>query len=484
MLLRLVAPFRCHFNVNNHQTLCHVQEYADFWERTGRPIRDQLAAYPAVKDAVFLHARLGPATMRYQKIHENGSLIPPEVLQVVPSGDVGPLLADAVRRGEDALQDPKLRGAVAPLVETLLFHVYDNTIGLAEVSLDLDERWCEDPAEQRFAELQAWTNAFMNHLLPAYYRSSVYPMLLDLWRVDGREEFIETPGEYAGFPDVTLAAAPSRFFGTPAPDFDPAAAGHPLWVNRTLCIKGAAPEVRDQVLRHWVPSAGGHAELEKLFARPESVFLGWGHNIMDARPEGLLARDAWQALLLCQYFYTVLESTSLTLSRFVGMSLGRLSRRQMRQMSAVLQDIVSTVNLLIAQFNDTQQNLQGNRQLFLKDLKERWGIDAMVQSIEKKSAMVTQQIDHLYDRLTKVSQSVIETMLFAIGGIGLVEFCLNLAVYARTPLGDSKTLPGDDAVPGLLDLGAAVPADAVLWAGLGLLAVAFGLFLAFQRQRR
>jgi hypothetical protein len=481
MLLRLVAPFRCHFNVNSHQTLCNEAEYGRFWEKLAPALRERAETYPSVRELTSLHAALGPSTMRYQRLHENGSLIPPEVLQVVPSPDVSPLLADALERGEAALTDPKLRGGVAPRTETLLFRVYDNTIGLVEISLDVAERFFNDPAEHAVAELQGWTNAFMNHLVPAYYRTSLYPLLLDVWRLDGRGDFIETPGKHPGFPDVTLAAAPTRSFG-PMPGFDPAVAGHPLWVNRSLSIHGQAPAVREQVLHYWVPSARRDVDLEELFGKPEAVFLGWGHNIFDARPGSRIAEDAWQALLLCQYFDSVLESTSLTLSRFVGMSLGSLSRRQMRELSAVQQDIVSQVNLLIAQFNDTQQNLQGNRQGFLRDLKLRWGIDAMVQSIEKKSGMVTQQIDRLYDRLTKVSQSVTETILFAIGGIGLVEFCLNLAIYARTPIGNR--LPGDDGVPGLFDLGAAFPPDGVLWGGIGLLGIAFGLFFVFQRQRR
>jgi hypothetical protein len=481
MHLRLVAPFRCHFNVNSHQMLSNEGEYARFWEQLAPALHERVASYPLVREVLCLHAGLGTTMMRYQKLHESGSLIPPEVLQIVPSPEVGPLVADALERGEMALGDAKLRSGAAPQTDRLRFHICDNTIGLAEITLDVTERFCQEPAERAVADLQAWTNAFMNHLIPAYYRTALYPLLVDLWRLDAHGIFLETPGKYPGFPDVKVAVPASRAFG-PVPAFDAAVAGHPLWVNRSLSLHGQPPEVREQVVRHWIPSARRDTDMEELFRKPEAVFLGWGHNLFDARPGSRLAEDAWQALLLCQYFYTVLESTSLTLSRFVGMSLGNLSRRQMRELSAEQQDIVSTVNLLIAQFNDTQQNLQGNRQGFLRDLKHRWGIDSLVQSIEKKSAMVTQQIDRLYDRLTKVSQSVTETILFAIGGIGLVDFCLNLAIFSRTPIG--KEMPGEDGVPGLLDVGAALPPDLVLWGGIGLLGIAFGLFLVFQRQRR
>lgn len=480
MRVRLLSPFRCHFHVINAAVLGNEIGYCALWEQAQGAFHADRARHPHVAEAEFLHARYEPTSMRYQKLHENGNLLSPEALRLRPTPAAAELGREAAAKADEALSDAALKGAIRPLPETLLYRVYSNTMGLAEIEVEMPEAPFQKDGEQVCRAVQGWSNAFMNQVVPAHYRSLIFPMVYHAWQTDAAGAYIETPGAYHGFADVTLAMPPDRR-SDKLPDYHPEAAGRPLWVNRSLLLDDLEPKRLHAIVRHWVPPALFDGDVVEQL-RSEVVFLGWGHNIFPVPADSTVARDAWEALLLCQYFYTVLESTNLGLNRFIVLSLGNLSRPKTRDLSVLLQDVVSSVNLLVTQFNDTQQNLQGNRQVFLKTLKERWGMDTLVHNVEKKISIITGQINRLYERSVKWSQAYIQLLLFGIGGIALVDFCLGLVAFVRTQTVHPSQGPAADGVAGLLDLAAAFPPDGVLWGGLGVLAVLLFVFLFFLRR--
>ncbi len=480
MRVRLLSPFRCHLHFQSASVLGNEVGYCALWEQAQSAFHADRARHPHVAEAEFLHAHYETTSMRYQKLHENGSLLSPEVLRLRPTPAAAELTREATARADEALADASLEGAITPLPETLLYRVYGNTMGLAEVEVEVPEAPFHRDGEQVCRAVQTWSNAFMNQIIPAHYRSLVFPVVYDAWRADAAGAYVETPGAYHGFADVTLVSPPDRRSAA-LPDYHPETAGRPLWVNRSLFLDDLEPKRLHDVVRHWVPPALFDGDVVEQL-RSEVVFLGWGHNIFPVPAGSAVARDAWEALLLCQYFYTVLESTNLGLNRFIVLSLGNLSRKKTRDLGVLLQDVVSSVNLLVTQFNDTQQNLQGNRQVFLKTLKERWGMDTLVHNVDKKIAIITGQIHRLYERSVKWSQMYTQLLLFGIGGIGLVDFCLGLVSFVHSQTVHPSQGPASDGVAGLLDLAAAFPPDGVLWGGLGLLAVILATFLYFLRR--
>jgi hypothetical protein len=478
MRLRLVAPFRCHFNVNNHRVSADEGRYTPFWEEITQQLRARLSQYPLIQSVECLHARPTPAGMRYHRLHESGSLRPPEILRVQPASAMEPLIQEGMQKAEHAIAGGGLSGALAPIPETLLFRLYDNTLGMAEVAVEVPEARWQGDGNKVSAEIQMWSNAFMNHIVPAYYRSALFPLALDAWRLDAYGEYLETPGDHHGFPEITLRQPPERSTAS-LPDYEPAAAGQPLWVSRSLHVDGVPFPRRQAILRHWAPAAMGDIPREE---QTEFVYLGWGHNVFHTPHDSALAHDAWEALLLCQYFYTVLQSSNLGLTRFIGLSLGQLSHRETQKLDRVLQDVVASVNLIVTEFNDTQQNLQGHRQAFFKDLRVRWSMDTLLQNVEKKIGLVTDQINRLYEKSVKTGQALNGLILCAIGGIALISFCLSLSQYARSPVVHPDQGPAADGVWGLLDIAAAYPPDVVIWGGVILLAGLLGMFWLFQRR--
>lgn len=478
MRLRLVVPFRCHFNMNNPRVWADEDGYCRFWNEIAQALPASGRNYPLIRSCDFLHTQPTPVGLRYQRLAECGSLRSPEILRVHPAAEVDQLVRGAAKKAEDVLTVDRLKGALVFVSETLLFRLYDHTLGLAEVALEFPEALWEGDGKQLTVDIQNWSNTFMNQFIPAYYRSALFPLVIDLWRLDSAGGYLETPGDYHGFPEVTLKERAERTSAAPL-DYEPVAAGQPLWVNRSLHVDALNVPRRQAILKHWVASACDDIGMAR---QTEFVYLGWGHNVFNAPVDSVLARDAWEVLLLCQYFYTVLESANLGLTRFIGLSLGQLSHQETQKLDLVLQDVVASVNLLIVDFNDTQQNLQGHRQAFFKDLRHRWGVDTLVQNVEKKIGLVETQINRLYEKSVKTSQTLIGLILCAIGGIALVSLCLSLSQYARSAVVPSEQGPAGDGVWGLLDLAAVYPPDAVIWGGIFILTGLLGLFWLFQRR--
>jgi hypothetical protein len=237
MRIRLVAPFRCHFNVNNSRAATDEEGYCRLWQQIAGTLAAGLGKYPLIRQLDFPHARPMSAGLRYQKLHESGSLRPPEIAHIQPSEQIAALVAEAVKKAEAALTVPRLHGVLSLVPESLLFRLYDNTLGLAEAAVDIPESVWQEDGEQVCSDIQAWSNAFMNLLVPVCYRSTLFPLVIDCWRSDARGEYLETPGDYHGFPEVTLKEPVRPTAGT-VPAYEPDVAGQPLWVSRSLHVDG------------------------------------------------------------------------------------------------------------------------------------------------------------------------------------------------------------------------------------------------------
>lgn len=480
MRFRLIAPFRCHFNFHNRELLSNEPGCRNFWRALQPQIPELLRPLPLLGGVEFIHAREQPHGMRYHAIHEDGSLLPPEMIRLTP-GDAGMEHIREAAKTADAqvFTDSRWRGHLTPDAASFRLRLYDNTVGLAESFLDISAEF-QAVLHEHLTAFQDWCNIWFNEINRRFYSEAILPFVLDLWRRDRDGQFIEEPGRYTGFPDVTFDEELTRNFER-MPEFAQDAAGQFLWVNRSAFL------TRDELMNHrefihqWVPRLGID-DLGGLLEKDEFVRLDWGNNIFRAEPDSRLAGDAWEALSLCQYFYTVLEGMNLGLTRFVGLASGTLSRRQRDELAKLLEEVVSSVNYLVTQFADTQQNLQSNRQLFLKGLKQTWNMDDLVGNVEKKIGMVAAQINRLNEQSVKSNQYFIQLILFAIGGIALVDFCASLASFARTAAATPDVGAGADGVPGLLDLAGEYPPDSMIWGGLILLLALMGLFWIFQRR--
>ncbi len=479
MRMRLLSPFRCHLNIENSRVLHHEESYGRSWEEIRDAVGPDVEAIAPGTSIEFLHAGLAPMAMRFQNLSVDGSLFPPELLRIGPAAGAS-IVAEVAAEAEAELAGGAFAAIARPGAETLLFRVFDNTIAIAELTLDVDEDLLFADPEGAIDALQRYTNRLMETLVRRSYAGVIFPLLIAVWRRAGRRKFIEIPGSYTGFPDLTIEQETIRREPGPMPTFREGTAGQILWVNRSFCTAGLDPSRREALLDHWLPLATSEAGLRDQARAAGSVFLGWGHNVFDRPMDSRASSDAWYSLLLCQFFYTVLDCTSVGLSRFIGISLSGLSMKETQRLNSELQDVVSQVQLVTTQFHDTQQNLQGTRRAYFNDLAARWRMDVLTENVEKKIRIVTQLIERLFQRSTRLNQTLVEVMLFAIGGISLVSFGLSVSEYARS----KDPSPAVDNVPGLLDAGAALAPDLVIWGCIILLALWLVIFLGIDRRSR
>lgn len=478
MRMRLLSPFRSHLNVETSKVLSNEAEYIRTWAEVRRAVAPQLGALAPGCRVEFLHADLEPLMMRFHDVNVDGNLIPPELLRIGPPAD-SPAVAAASVEAEPLLAGAGFGGMIAPDPASLLFRVFDNTVTICQLDLDVDDdRFFAAPAAA-IAALQKYATCLMKALVRAAYDDLLYPLLIAIWRGDERGRFLEPPGSYTGFPDLTTEGpAPGR--SGPLPAYRPGIGGEILWANRSLYTHGLAPDRRALLLRHWLPWATSERRLRDEALEPGAIFLGWGHNVFDQPPDSRDSADAWHALLLAQFFDSVLDSASVGLSRFIGMSLSGLSIQEIKGLDATLQDVVSQVQLVTTQFHDARQNLQGSRRAYFNDLAERWRMDVMTENLERKIRIVSGLIERLFQRTTGRNQSLVQLMLFAIGGFSLLSYGLSLSQFALS----ARPSPADDHVWGLLDAGAAWPPDALIWVCMALLGLLLGVFLNADRRSK
>lgn len=479
MLMRLLSPFRCHLNVENSRVLHHEASYGRNWEEIREAVKPDIDARAPGTSVEFLHAGLAPMAMRFQNLSVDGSLFPPEILRITPPPGAS-IVAEVSGEAEAEVAGSRFAGIARPEADTLLFRAFDNTIAIAELTIDIDEDLVFADPEGAIDAIQRYTNRLMESLVRRYYAGVIFPLLIAAWRRSERRKFIETPGAYTGFPDITIVEETPGREDDPMPTFREGTAGQILWVNRSFCTAGLDPARRETLLDVWLPLATSEAGLRDHARSPGSIFLGWGHNVFDRPMDSRASCDAWYSLLLCQFFYTVLDCTSVGLSRFIGMSLSGLSMKETHRLNAELQDVVSQVQLVTTQFHDTQQNLQGTRRAYFNDLAARWRMDVLTDNVEKKIRIVTGLIERLFQRSTRLNQTLVELMLFAIGGISLLSFGLGLSQYAMS----TKPSPAEDRVWGLLDAGASLPPDLMIWVCVLLLILWLVIFLGIDKRSK
>ena len=479
MRMRLLSPFRCHLNIETSKVLSNEEDYGSNWALIRRAVQPDLDAIAPGTRVEYLHEGLAPMAMRFQNLGVDGSFFPPELLRVRPPADSS-FVADAAAEAEPQLADAGLAGMAAPEPESLLFRVYDNTIAICELTLVLADEPFFDRPEASIEALQGYTNRLMESIVRRYYAAVLLPLVVAIWRRDFRRKFIERPGSYTGFPDLTIREERLRRQSGEMPTRDEGVGGQILWVNRSLYTSGLDDSRREALLDRWLSLATSEGALREQARARGAVFLGWGHNAFDQPPDSRASDDGWYALLLGQFFYTVLDCTSVGLSHFIGISLRGLPMKETQGLNAKLQDVVSQVQLVTTQFHDTQQNLQGTRRAYFNDLAARWRMDVLTENVEKKIRIVTGLIERLFQRSTRLNQTLVEVMLFAIGGISLVSFGLSLSQFALSV----TPSPANDRVPGLLDAGAGLPPDLMIWGCILLLVLWLVVFLGIDRRSR
>lgn len=466
MHLYLIAPFHTCFGLKT-SNFADDPEYKNFWDKAARKLSD------SDKETVMLLHASKQEHLRYKVIDQDSHLLKEEVVRFTESALMNSIIGEAIQQADKQYLTRKQAGLIAYEADSAHFTLLDNTVGMFEIQLRLSDKL---PVSQPgFAGvIQHWTNELCRLVVTSCYKKIIYPFIQKLIAFDKKKLFIEAEGAHFGFPNIKTKKTKANAFGRET------SVGDPLWVSRTI-IQPPDEDIRVDFFNEWIFTQEEKKciiERLKLYREDEknSIYLGWGNNFFYACPNSNSVKDAKRILLLTQYFYVILDTLSLNLSFIIGASKNLKKVSQCREYNNTMKELVNTFSAIEIRFVDALQNLQGNREVFFRDLMGKWAFQELLDSIEKKADFCKRSINEQFQKSFKKGQMMAELLLLFLGGISLLEFTNTLIVYWFS-------IGVDDGIPGLYHLGKIFPPNALLWGAVFLLATFFFVYMRIYMKK-
>ncbi len=466
MHLYLIAPFHTCFGLKT-SNFADDPQYKYFWNEASQKLSKE-----DEETVMLLHASK-QEQLRYKVIDQDSHLLKEDVVRFTQSASMKKIIDEAIGQANKQYLSHEQDGLIDYTADSARFTLLDNTIGMFEIQLKLSDKL---PFSQPgFAGIiQHWTNHLCQLVVTSYYQKKIYPFIQKIMSLDHKKLFIESEGTHYGFPNIKTKKTKETSFGRETP------VGEPLWVNRTV-IQSPGEDIRVVFFNEWIFSKEDKKciiERLKLFREDEknSIYLGWGNNFFYAYTNSNAVKDAKRILLLTQYFYVILDTLSLNLSFIIGASKNIKKASKCRDYNATMNELINTFSAIEIRFVDALQNLQGNREIFFRNLIEKWAFHELLSSIEKKADFGKRSINEQFQKSFKKGQMMAELLLLFLGGVSLLEFTNTLIVYW-------SVIDIDDGIPGLYHLGKIFPPNALLWGAVFMLATFFFIYMRIYMRK-
>lgn len=472
MRIKLISPFRTHFNMYSHQYFYDEFIYRKFWDEVSE--KYSYSGHDIFTNVTFLHKSIEIDSLRFDSINSDGNIITPEVICIKNDKELS-LRIEKIFNEFTTESTEYLKQFVSVIHDSISIKLYDNTIAILVVDIEISNSRCSEFFEKLLVDIQPWSNDFMRLIVKTCYHKLI--KLIDLiWDVDsnGGQNIIQHHDKKSFYIDLS-----EKYESM----LDRGLLGVPLWINRTLYIDEVNNDNIEQVYKYWLCVDYNASNNMKYDLMNTHIFLGWGNSIIKSDISIEFDRDAIEALCICQYFNSVLDLANYRLNKLVGASGKRLNKQQTKKLDEELKEVISTVNLLLVHLNETKFNIQGKKQKYFSDLVTRWRLNDISYNIEKKVVFCTEKIDRFYKEESKKNQTGAELLLFSIGGIALVDFFLNIVYFTSDLRANEEMGTTRDGIPGLLDLGNYLSPDAMVWSGFLTLTIFLIIYIIFQTRR-
>lgn len=476
MRFGFVAPFNCLFNLNTHLLMTDKADFDQVCKEIVEKYHDPKGKFHQAGEFFFKNLiDFHKSGVKFYTSQKDGSSeFDPEIFFIDSTDKIQAYIAPAnlLACNEISSKHRELNFQVD--IEDCNIKFYDNAIGIATILLDVEPINPDISKEDFLHYIQEWSSFFVAHLIKTFYHEKIDPILKILQKhgKKGQTIFVQDVKDYPDYMKLVLDLKPGKKLSDRTGNV-----GQIKWVNITLFVDSLEEVDFDLLEKIWVVST---ERLERLRdeLRPEKpAFLGWGYNVIIGSLEQNLPSQAFRALHVCQYFYTIFENLGPSLLAIVGQSIKNERKREYAHQQKMLESVIMVVAVLRIQFDDLHQSLQGNTHLYINDLFRRWHMKTLMDGVDKKIKLCKEQVGMIQRKSQKVGQVVIESILFVLAGISLIEFFKNLADAGRN-LNLRR-----NGFPGILDLAADYPPDLVIWFGIFLFATACGIFAHFQRKR-
>lgn len=360
--------------------------------------------------------------------------------------------------------DPRER---SPKIESCHIELYDNTIGILRLVVEVPRHDSKDRLRTP-EEIDHLTTKFCGEVLVEHATGIdyVHRVVEDL--ADGK----------AGYSFLTrrkfeIFAQPSRRSGG-------VVQLSPLWVTRVLLLSGNQADLCGKdYLEAWTQSkisdsgspsaANTKIHFSKAYAH---FFVGNSVLLGDLSAGEALALES--SVSISNYFYAIADIVNCNLSEMISRS--RLAKESARiAMARHHESTCSHLDYMESIYRDLWLGLQGYRKRIAVALFSCWEYDLLRASIASKRSILAREIESAFENRRARSARVIEVILASIGGVALLDFCVNLYSYVH---GADST---PDTIAGLSDVPASVSMDLSLYV---LIAAIIAVGIAVLRKGR
>lgn len=474
-MLKLIAPFRVFFNLDDSLVISNPSGFAKFLEFVSQNLSDpQSAVSQKIHPSLSIEVNSPPDPdkdkigSRFTSMDKHGSQYArPNLftLRFKPSeaGEISKIFRKILPVVDSTAGE--YSHYFSPDVSSIRIDLHNNTIAILSMELAIDGTVLGKNAHE-WRKLDEWTTVLVHQFLSEIYQSHIFPFLLLLNKLSQafEERFVLDITQYSIFLD--LAQSKKK------PYYNLDYRFKLMWVNRTLCYSNEYPE------NNWIRSVIEHKESLKI--EKADAYLGVGNNIviMPADMDQQHLVPLWNAVLLAQYYYAALDVVNNNLIKYMGIAFNREKRQALYQLSDEMEVIVTSVTSLQMHYSDTLIELQG---IFLKVfhiLQKEWRFELLLKEVQKKLDLCKSNIALLNQEKNERNQRRTELVLIGLAGTNLVYLFTAISGYAISLSAQRKELLGN--IPGFLDLGFMFSGNTLSWIGIFVTII----IMFFARQRR
>ena len=465
MRLKLLAPFRSHLRLSLGCTLktgrlsAFKKDYLKFWNALQKVEAAQASTGSA--NIRFLHSEsnLGPDTVRYTTIDADTLRYTAELIEIKPtrSGEITDLDALALRSTVDELGKRRLAGKEAwdkyatrasLLADSTIIHVFDNNISIFETELDVSDALAglkPEDVDTTLDDLREFAVFCGEVLIKDYYSSLVFPLLRSIAEQHDAQHVFVDPlyTESSSIRDVQgLGEFEYPIYRDGA---DEAASTEVLWVTRSLVFDlddGAQQSSREplplpSITRTWLRAVGDTERTNKVAKDDDAYSTRWLNYLFRekfvAKNEGRDFNDIWDAMQLCQYYYSAVESLNDRLNRVLSFANQDSAENSVRDLHQYLEDIVRRCELVLASYNEMQKYLKRDKFQAFKDILDYWNFGDMEKQVREKMSVCRSRLESLSHQSSEKGRLYTEVLLVLLSLLTVLDMSLTLALFGRSP---------------------------------------------------
>lgn len=524
MRLRLMAPFRSHFCLNTGALPINDidKNYINFWTEIAENYdAENTDIKNRYKNIVFMHRekylkRIGKTL--YEKIDEDTLKYSLHLLELTPKRtneniDINKIFEKAVEKEKKRVEIcDKIFDLCKPDPNSVSVRLYDNTISIAQMDLILSNlsNYIDSSNHEPFLDiLRSIGITFAHTYTVELYDTVIFPFLSELSdKFDLQSRYIKSIKKcdetYDDFYDM-LPYVVERRAHRPYDNChsrETKVNTTVLWITRSLIFdKGDQEELVNNFAEYWLKDIGNKEkrveEINAVKSDPKKFSLSWLNYVFGKEAFALNDKqnedqekeivpefnDAWESMLMSQYFYSALECLNNNLQRVIGRSYSPDAYKELRKLNRQLKRTTATTNLLIINYHDIQKYLKRDKKEIMSQIMETWDFESLIENAQKRIDLCGERINSLHKVSTERSSLTTDLILIGIGTVSFISLIITLSQYGRLLNTDATLGFRNDGPFNIFGFISGWPMDYVLFGGILIILVLTYFYYRYRQKK-